>query len=160
MIIAKLSPWAIALRSAGVVALLAGCWYWAFHPSGNTAKDMAMWGFALILTPPLLWIEWVTLRQMIFHQARAVWIEDDRLKFIDDISLRDHFRSVAATDIRELALQPEYMPRIPWGLPCVRVRMKDGGYGGSILTLYLTDTAEVVRARLAEALGLPTQTNV
>ena len=45
-----------------------------------------------------------------------------------------------------------------WRLPYVGIKMKNGTGGGTILTLYFTDTAKVVRARLAEALGLAGQT--
>ncbi|HWF63045.1 MAG TPA: hypothetical protein VN685_00370 [Rhizomicrobium sp.] len=159
-IIARLSPLAVALRFIGAVAILFICWYWALNPASlgatNGLESGALVVAALAFTPALSWTEWVTLRQMIFHQSRAVWIEDGCLKFIDDTSLRRHFRSLAVADIRELSLVPYYIGRNPWGFPRVSILMKDGQDGGSILTLYFTDSAQIVRARLIEALGLGT----
>ena len=158
-VITRLSPLAVCLRVACVAAMLFALWYAALYPRGDATKDIfesrVFWVISLIFTPTLLWIEWVTLRQMIFQQSRAVWIESGRLKFIDDRSLRHHFRSLEIADIQELSLGSSYLLNTWWRLPYVTIKLKSGGNGGSILTLYFTDSAKVVLARLSEALPLP-----
>lgn len=159
MVITRLSPLPCVLRFMTVVVILFGCWYTALYPQGATAKDLfesrVFLVFALILTPMCLWVEWTTFRQMLFHQARAVWIEGSRLKFINEWGFMHRVQVLEITDIQELSLDFVYMPKTWWRLPCVDIKLKGGMTGGSILTLYCTDTAKVVLARLMDVLPLP-----
>ncbi|HUO02478.1 MAG TPA: hypothetical protein VMU31_06850 [Rhizomicrobium sp.] len=159
VIITKISRVGFCIRVAGIMALLFACWYAALHPDGAAAKDVFLnrvwWIFALLLTPTLFWLLWVRLRQMIFHGGRAVWIENGRLNFIDDAGLGRSLQSLAIADIRELAIDRVHISWEPWGFPCVAVKMKGGWVIGYIMTLFFTDSAPVVRDRLAQALALP-----
>jgi hypothetical protein len=161
IVIAKFSLVAVFLRITVNVAILLACWYSALHPSGASARDVfenrVWWLFALVLTPALVWAEWIMLRQMIFRQGCAVWIEGGRLKIMDGRSFR--FRSLKSADIQELSIGSVYMLNNPWGFSSVAIKMKGGWNGDNIMTLFLTDSAEVVRARLAEALSLPAVSN-
>jgi hypothetical protein len=159
IVITKFSIMAFCLQAMIALAMLVGFWSAALNPSGFTHmaifEDRIWWIVALFFTPVLLWVEGVVLRQIFFHRRRAVWIEDGHLKIIDFQRVRA--RSLAIDDIRELSIGSVTLSDYVfwWKVPCVLLKTKDGLRSDSIMTLYLTDSAPVVRARLAEALSLP-----
>jgi hypothetical protein len=159
IVITKLSVVAFFLRTAIGATILFGFWYAALHPDGTAPKQVfenrMWWTFALLLTPVLLWFSWTVLRQMIFHQRRAVWVEDGWLKFIDDTGYGRRFRSIEIANIRELSLDRVYDGRNPWGYPGIAIKMSDGRVAAYIMTLFFTDSAPVVCMRLTEVLSLP-----
>lgn len=159
IVITKLSIAAFCVRAVVIAALLFGCWHFALYPDGATAKDIfenrVFWVAALLLTPLSAWDLWRLLRQMIFHGGRAVWIEDGRLKFIDDAGFGRRFQSIEISDIRELSVDRVQDFGSPWGFPCVAVKVKNGWVRAYIMTLFFTDSAPVVYDRLAKALSLP-----
>lgn len=155
IVITKFSLIAFCLHLIAVMAMLVGFWSLALNPSGITDKaifeNRIWWIVALLFTSGFSWVEWVILQQMIFHGRRAVWIEDGHLKIIDYQGIRE--RSLTIADIRELSIGSIMLGGLLfwWPVPCVTLKMKDGFRSHSIMTLYLADSAQVVCARLSEA---------
>jgi hypothetical protein len=85
--------------------------------------------------------------QIIFHGGRAVWIEDGRLRYLP--YGRASFSSVGVDDIKDFTVKPASFLRFAQ----IEIRMKSG-WSEYITPFFLSSSAEVIRARLAEALGL------
>ena len=101
----------------------------------------------LIVTVLAAWRIWSLLGQVIHHGGRAVWIENGRLRYL--AYGKSSYSSVPLETVENLSVVAGSVFR-----PArIAVQAKNGiEY---ITLFFLSPSAELIRARLAEALPLP-----
>ena len=122
-------------------------------------KDLVSWACVFFALGLVLYA-FVVLRQFAFHRQRAVWIENEKLCFLEASASFETFspyyvvacvRRIPLNSIAEVMAEPTPKPAGSKQRG-VFVRLKSGG-SYRVPTFLLSDPPEVVLTRLREALG-------
>lgn len=152
-VIAKFSLPMICVQLGAVFATLLACWVLVLrHPAGTAALEYA-WAtdkvlviVTFVFTPLAMWRCAAIIGQTMYHGARAIWIEDGRLRYLAYGNAS--FSDVPPGNVQDISIKTASFT----GPTRIAIRMKDKV--DYVTAFFLADPAPVVHARLAEALSL------
>lgn len=149
IVIAKFAPGLMSFSFVAALAIFAAGWMALLD--GTTlghawAIDKVRIVILLLATFALLWAAARVLGQMVSHGGRAIWTENGTLRYTSYGSLP--FSSLPVADIQGLSVMRGFLRPAR-----IAIRTKTGG--DLMVTSFLSVPADVICARLAEALALP-----
>jgi hypothetical protein len=155
MVVARFSFFAFLAMQAGLLGLTFGSWWLVLGEVHDrygvpASQDPFTWFYCLV-SPFFLWLAFAQARQFLFHDRRAVWVEDATLCYFTQLSFRP-VRRVPLGAIKSFSAgKVEYRSWI--GYDGIRIEAEDVKWQGAFMTWPLSERRDVVLARLNQALA-------